>query len=309
MPVDPDLKIILEQIAKLRPEFEGNFTPEDFRNLASSYDSSFGKPVDIREVRDIEIPVGNARLRGRYYSDEPEATSLILYYHGGGFVIGSVDTADGICRMLALHSRSKVISVDYRLAPEHKFPVPLEDSYESYKWVRENAQEFGVDPGRIAVSGDSAGGNLSASLCLKALDNSYPLPKLNVMFYPVVTADTSSESFREYSDNLVLTREMMLWFHGHYMRSDGDILNPYFAPLLSTRLGEMPETIVITAEFDPLRDQGETFLSELRLKSVQATGIRAMGMVHGFLGYFPLSSNVSNILVMAASLTGKKLRD
>lgn len=308
MPVDPDLKSALEQISKVMPEFNTEFSAKEFRDI-TTYDRSFGMQIDVKEVRDISIPVSGTNIKGRLYSNDPESESMILYYHGGGFVIGSIDAADAICRMLAVHSHSKVISVDYRLAPEYKFPVPMEDSYDSYKWVRENAQMLGIDPERIAVSGDSAGGNLSASLCLKALDNNYPLPRLNVMFYPVVTSESSSESFREYSDKLVLTRDMMVWFHSHYMRTEEDSLNPYFSPLLSHRLGEMPETIVITAEFDPLRDQGETFVSALRSKSVEATGIRAMGMVHGFLGYFPVSTNVRNILVMASSLAGKKLRE
>lgn len=309
MPVDPDISLVLQQLSEVRSDFDSSITPQEFRNLADSFDRTFGNEIHIDRVEDIRIPVDKAEIKGRFYSDYPESESLIVYFHGGGFVIGNIDGSDSVCRMIAKKSGSKVISVDYRLAPENKFPVPVEDAFNSYRWIRENAERFGVDVDRIAVSGDSAGGNLSAALCLKAIDDEYPLPKLNVMFYPVVTSDTSSESFREYSNDLILTRGMMNWFHNHYVRSHEDLMNPYFAPILSDKISMMPETIVVTAEFDPLRDQGETYVADLRRNSVKATGIRAMGMIHGFLGYFPVSSNAHNILTMVSSLVGNKLKD
>lgn len=306
MPVDPEIKKLISKMVPYLPEKMDDVTPEEFRELSRSY-RRFTADVPVTKVENLTISAGEVELKGRLYVDDEQSDALIIYYHGGGFVIGNLDSHDGICRMIAKHSRCKVISVDYRLAPEHRFPAAVDDAYRSYKWIRENASKFNVSADRIAVSGDSAGGNLCATLSLKAMDEDFPLPALNLMFYPIVSPDTSSESFREYSEGLYLTKDMMRWFNKYYTSSPMNVSDPLMSPLFSPLLDRMPETIVMTAEFDPLRDQGETYVSTLREKSVTVTGIRAIGMVHGFLGFFPISRSAENFLIMGASLAGRKL--
>lgn len=309
MPIDPDIKEVLEQISPLIPKsFEG-IDPVQFRTLSDSYALASMKKIEIEKVEDIEIPVSGARIKGRLYSDDENSESLIVFFHGGGFVIGSIETHDSVCRVMAKYSKSKVISVDYRLAPEHKFPVAVDDAYDSFKWIRENHEKYGIRKDKIAVSGDSSGANLCVALSLKLRDHKEELPKLVVLFYPFVAPDNTSRSYSEFSEGLSLTSSMMEWFGQQYIKSTEDLTSPYFSPLLSNGLCNMPETIIVTAEFDPLRDQGETFIGALRKRGVRATGMRGVGMIHGFLTFHERSPGAHNILTMTSRLIGDRLEE
>lgn len=309
MPIDPDIKAVLEQIMPLLPESFEDVDPIQFRVLSDSHTFEIMPKIELETVEDIEIPVNDDSVKGRLYAANKGSDSLIVYYHGGGFVMGNIDTHDSVCRTLAKYSGSKVISVDYRLAPEHKFPTAVEDTYYSFKWIRENAQRFGIDKSKIAISGDSAGGNLCVTTCLMLKDNNEELPKLEVLYYPLVAPDLASRSYNEFSEGFFLTGSIMNWFSRQYIRTEADILSPYLSPLLSGNLSNMPETILVTAEYDPLRDQGETFVSALRRRGIHATGIRAMGMIHGFLGFHELSSASHDVLTMTARLIGDRLNE
>lgn len=306
MPVDPEIKNIIDQLAQYRPESTEGLTPARLREISASYGQMISSPP-IKDTEDFGIPVEDGEIGARLYVPDNDTDALIIYFHGGGFVIGDIDSHDGICRMLSRHSGCRIVSVDYRLAPENKFPTAVNDAFYAYRWIRDHADRFGVNPGKIAVSGDSAGGNLCATLSLKAIDEEYPVPAMLIMYYPVVAPDTASQSFREYSRGYYLTAEYMFWFNQHYSRGPEDMLHPYFSPALSPNIGKLPETLVVTAEYDPLRDQGETFVSTLTEKGVKATGIRAEGMVHGFLSFFPASHNARSILSMTASFAGSRL--
>ncbi|MEM0158966.1 MAG: alpha/beta hydrolase [Thermoplasmataceae archaeon] len=268
-------------------------------------------PRDVEDVGDVRAEVFNhhgVEIPMRLYVPEPPGNGLIVYLHGGGFVFGSLDMADALCRRIANASGHRVLSVDYRLAPENKFPAALEDSYEAVKWAYRNAGRIGIDADRICIAGDSAGGNLAIASALKLKDSGEKLPRLIAAFYPSVGNDSVSASQREYAEDYFLRVRDMRYFGTAYMRSPDDVLNPYFSPIAHPNLSGLPETIIVVAENDPLRDQGETFAWKLDNAGVPVTCIRANGMIHGFENFFSLSRAAANVVTMVWSLAGSILR-
>ncbi|PGV52311.1 esterase [Bacillus sp. AFS037270] len=206
----------------------------------------------------------------------------MVYYHGGGWVIGNLDTVEVPCRMLANRSSCVVVSVDYRLAPEHKFPAAADDSYAAAKWVVENAAFIQVDPNRIAVGGDSAGGNLAAVVAKMARDKKEIRLAYQMLIYPVTNHSYATESYTENADGYLLTKDSMIWFWNHYLRNEEDGKNPYASPLQANDLSGLPPALVLTGEFDPLRDEGEAYAERLREAGVQVEETRYDGMIHGY---------------------------
>lgn len=307
MTLDPSMKQILEYINSLElPDFE----KADISELRNMEKQSFqaGNVEDVSSTKEYEIEINDHSLKMRLYKIDDRSRSLIIYLHGGGFVFGSIDLSDSVARHAANISRSNVLSVDYRLAPENKFPAAVNDAYDAFLWTHNNSEELGIDRARIAIAGDSAGGNLAAASILKLTDEGKPLPALQILFYPVLGPDVSSESYREFSDGYLLNDRHMDFFAKSYMNRMEDVFNPYFSPLLHPNLKGLPETIVITAEYDPLRDQGETFVSRLRKSGVEATGFRALGLIHGFINYTGISMAAENTVNMIWSLAGAKLK-
>lgn len=286
-----------------------NVSPQEFRDFNDNSSVALNREeIKIAEVRNLNIPVDGGNIKARLYSNN-ETEALVIYFHGGGFVFGNIDTHDPVCRFLARESGCKVLSVDYRLAPEYRFPTAVNDAYGAYFWALENSNQLGISKERICIAGDSAGSNLCAVLSVKARDNGVRVPRMQLLFYPVVAADTASKSQREFSDGYFLTGAMSAWFMKQYMNSPVDLISPDFAVLNAGNLSGLPETIIFTAEYDPLRDQGETFLSKLRSSGTQATGIRALGMIHGFVSFFGISRSARNYLLMASGLVGEILSD
>jgi acetyl esterase len=233
--------------------------------------------VDTRVIPgSVEIPV--RVYRPTLDQDLP----ALVYFHGGGFVICNLDTHDRLCRNLANASGSVVVSVDYRLAPEHKFPAATEDAYAATRYVAEHAAEFGVDPNRIAVGGDSAGGNLATVVALMARDQGGPSLKFQLLIYPVTDFDDDSPSMREYSHDHFLTRESMDWFIESYMAPASDRRSPYASPWYADLAG-LPAAMVITGECDPLCDQGEAYARKLQSAGVAVELKRYDGMIHPFI--------------------------
>ena len=305
MPVDPEIRTFLDQISALNEIDLDKISPQMFRETMDSSGVALrNSVVDIGKVEDFEIPVNNGTITARLYTPDAGSDSLIVYFHGGGFVFGNTDSYDNVCRFISKHSGSKVLSVNYRLAPEHKFPTAVDDALAAYKWALTNISKMGVVPEKIAISGDSAGGNLCASISLICRDNRIRLPKFQALFYPVVAPDIASHSHREFSNGLFLTGKMSAWFMKQYVTSREDLLDPRYNILGAEDLSGLPETLVITAEFDMLRDQGETFVSKLKEHGTKATGIRALGMVHGFISFYELSNSANNLLSLAARLMG-----
>lgn len=305
MALDPNIAKVLQMISDLRVPNLRDLEVKDIRNLVDN-NMLMKENIEIGRVADMSL--GDENIQARLYEPKDATKSLILYFHGGGFVFGSIESYDSVCRRAAMESRSKVLSVAYRLAPEHKFPTAVEDAFTSYVWARENAMDLDIDPSRIALAGDSAGGNISAVVSLMVKDRGLEKPRLQVLFYPSLGADFFSKSIREFSDVFFLTtRDMLGWFGEMYLRDLTDILNPYFSPIVNPDLSGLPEAIIITAENDSLRDQGEAYIEKLRSAGTPVTGIRAMGMIHSFLKFTPIVPAAADITNMIWSLVGKKL--
>ena len=210
---------------------------------------------------------------------------ILMYFHGGGWVIGSIDSTEGLARYMAAATGCIVISVGYRLAPEHKFPKGLEDCYAATKWAAAQAESFGGDGSRIAVCGDSSGGNLAAAVCLVARDRGGPKIVYQALIYPVLDRNFSTSSYEDNSKGYLLTRRMMVGNWRDYLADEESAINPYAAPLQSRDLSGLPAAYVITVEYDPLRDEGASYANMLRAAGVPVTYVCYAGMVHGFFGY------------------------
>jgi acetyl esterase len=209
---------------------------------------------------------------------------VLMFFHGGGFVICNLDTHDRACRSLANASGCVVVSVDYRLAPEHKFPAAAEDAYSATRYVAEHAGEFGIDPSRIAVAGDSAGGNLATVVAMMARDRGGPALKFQLLIYPVTDfTEHATESEREYGQGYFLDTELMDWFANQYFATEADRHLPYASPLRASDVRHLPPAMIITGECDPLRDQGEAYAEQLRNAGVAVVLKRYEGMIHPFV--------------------------
>jgi acetyl esterase len=231
--------------------------------------------------RTVAGPGGPIPIRV-YWPEVGKTLPVFVYFHGGGWVFGNIDSVDRPCRVLANAAQSIVVNVDYRLAPEHKFPAAVEDAFAAVRYVAEHAQEFGADPSRIAVGGDSAGGNLAAVVCLMARDQGGPPLAFQLLVYPVTDYDDDSPSLREYAEGHLLTRAMIPYFWGHYVSGPDQARDPRASPLQAKNLGGLPPAMVITAECDPIRDQGEAYARRLQESGVPVTLKRYEGAIHVF---------------------------
>ena len=281
MPLDPQVKQIMEQVAALGLPDAHTVSPAEARANAKKRPRAPGP--EVAKVEDRTIPGPDGQVPVRIYTPEGDGPFPILaWYHGGGWVIGDLDMADGTARNLCVGAQCVVVSVDYRLAPETKFPGPAEDCWAATKWMVDNASSINGDPTRLAVGGDSAGGNLAAAMCLMAADLGGPEIALQLLVYPVTDVNFNTVSYSENGEGYSLSKVGMQWFWDHYINGDEDAVNPYAAPLQAKSLAGQPPALVITAEYDPLRDEGEAYAKRLREASVETTATRYDGMIHGF---------------------------
>ncbi|MBU8919354.1 alpha/beta hydrolase [Bacillus sp. FJAT-29953] len=298
--IDPQAWFILKQLESAGAPPMERLTPElarmgDFSLLA-------GAPEEVAKVENRTIPVPGGEIPVRIYTPAGEGPfPALVYYHGGGWVIGNLDTVDVPCRMLANRAGCVVVSVDYRLAPEHKFPTAAEDSYAAAKWVAENAVSIQVDPERIAVGGDSAGGNLAAVVALMAREKGGPSFAYQMLIYPVTNHAYDTDSYRDNAEGYFLTKNTMVWFWNHYLRNEEDGQNPYASPLLAEDLSGLPPALVITAGFDPLRDEGEAYAERLKAAGVPVEATRYDGMIHGFFWMPGVLAEAHNAINQAAN--------
>jgi acetyl esterase len=239
------------------------------------------EPVAQVENRVIPGPVQPIPLR-IYRPTMVEPLPGLVYFHGGGFVICDLDSHDRQCRGLANASGCAVVAVDYRLAPEHKFPAAPQDAYAATRYVAEHSVEFGIDPNRLAVGGDSAGGNLATVVTLMARDRGGPPLRFQLLIYPVVDWEDDSPSMHEYANDHFLTRELMNWFFGHYVANVADGRTPYASPMHAEDVRGLPPAMIITAECDLLRDQGEAYARKLQDAGIPVELKRYEGMIHPF---------------------------
>jgi acetyl esterase len=286
MPIDPQVQAFLEQAAALGLPPMHTLTPAEARaQMAARQNATPGEAVV--KVEDLVIPGSGGDLPIRVYTPSGDAPfPALLFFHGGGWVIGSVDGSDGTCRALANRIGCVVVSVEYRLAPEHTFPAAPDDCYDATKWVAENAAAIGVDPDRIAVSGISAGGNLAAVVALMARDRGGPAIVHQLLVVPATDYDFTRESYTSNGQGYGLTRDAVAWFWDQYVSSEADRLHPYAAPMRAADLRDLPGATVITAEFDPLRDEGQAYAMRLGDAGVSVSYTNYAGMVHGSFSMF-----------------------
>lgn len=283
--LDPIVELLLEVTeARADPPFE-TLEPEEARALVLERMRAIGgaaDPVHAIENRTIPGPGGAIPIRIYRPSAEMQLPAMV-YFHGGGWVVCNLDTHHAICSGLANASGVVVISVDYRLAPDHKFPAAVDDAYAATVWAAENASRLGIDPARISVVGDSAGGNLAAVVAIKCRDENGPSIARQALVYPVTDLSRmDTGSYEEFASGYQLTRADMMWFRKHYLSSDTDRRHPHVSPLLAEDLSGLPPALIITAECDPLRDEGEAYAERLKKAGVAVTLHRYDGMIHPF---------------------------
>ncbi|GAB3499720.1 alpha/beta hydrolase [Amycolatopsis cihanbeyliensis] len=298
MPLHPEARAVIAEgeaaAATLEP---GALSPAEMRErFARSWRPPRDPaPVGDRYERDIPGPGGNLRIRVYRPVGEGPFPALV-WFHGGGWVIGSLDENEATCRALCRGAEVVVISVDYRLAPEHPFPAAAEDAFAAVCWVAGHGAELAVDSRRIAVGGESAGGNLAAVSALMARDHGGPGLVLQLLASPV-TAPPSEDraSYRDFAEGYFLSKASMDWFFEQYPRSAADLVNPYLAPLAAEDLGGLPPALVLTAEYDPLRDEGEEYAHRLLTAGVLCELARYPGQIHGFFALLTEQLSISAV--------------
>jgi acetyl esterase len=286
MPLDPQVQTLLQLIKQANQPEPWQLTPDQARESYLTRVNRLKVNEPIHRTEDRRIPGPGSHIPIRIYTPRElkpgEKLPVLLWYHGGGFVIGSLDTHDSACRMLANRADCLVVSVDYRLAPEHKFPAAVEDCETALKWVALHAVEFGGDPQVLAVGGDSAGGNLAAAVAILARDAAHPKLAFQLLVYPCVAPEPETPSHYQFKEGHVLSRNSITYFYKQYLRSGKDTKDFRFAPLVLDDLSGLPPALVIVAGFDPLRDEGVEYAKRLIEAGNQVRLTNYEGMVHGF---------------------------
>jgi len=243
------------------------------------------KDIPIGKSEDLEVKGPHGSIPLRIYTPEGATGSLpvLVFYHGGGWVIGSRNSHDALCRSIANKGQFLIISVDYRMGPEAKFPAAVDDAYAALLWAQENASRYNGDTSRIAVGGDSAGGNLSAVTCLMAKEKSTPLPVFQWLIYPATNMDMDSQSHQDFAEGYFLTNPLMEWFQGHYLNGAEDRNNWKASPLKAESVSDLPPALVQTAGFDPLKDEGKAYSDRLNAEGGRSAYTDYPGMIHGFI--------------------------
>jgi acetyl esterase len=279
----------MTMLSEAYPDIGGEATDADeIRRLIAALPAPDVPLPEVGRIEDRTIPLGERRAAGaRIYwpPDTRDTPAVIMYFHGGGWVIGDLESHDPACRNLCLLTGSIVVSLDYERAPRNAFPSQVEDAYAAARWVAGNAAELGGDPGRIAVAGDSSGGNLAAVVTLMARDRGGPEIKYQLLIYPVTDADFTTPSYVDNGNGYFLTERRMRWYWEQYVPDEASRSNPYASPLRADDLSGLPPAYVISAEYDPLRDEVEAYAERLREAGNVVTLRRFDGMFHGFFTF------------------------
>ena len=236
-------------------------------------------------TKDHQISVGSEEILVRQYTplDNTETQEALVYFHGGGWVIGSVETHNELCESLCLKLGFKIFSVDYRLSPEYKYPTPFNDCLAAYDWVVDNSADLNVKENNVSVGGDSAGGNLAAAVCLKQKELMKSPPKAQLLIYPVTDLQFQTQSIqKDCAEGFMLTKVAMEWFAEQYLESTDSIMDPLVSPLLADSLEGLPPAVLVTAGFDPLRDEGNSYAEKLKNSKVKVFHKEYLGFIHGF---------------------------
>jgi acetyl esterase len=305
--LDAQLLLRMQRLANIPGMSQG--TPEQARrHLDEESVLVSGRPMAGVDVRDLRIDTIGARLYTP--SGLAEGSPLLVFYHGGGFVLGSLHSHDNTCRFLAKHAQVRVLSVDYRLAPEHPFPAGVLDAVAAFEYAHAHARELGADPAAIAVGGDSAGGNLATVTAYLAVQAGGPKPAYQLLFYPTTDSTVRTRSQELFAERFLLTQEDMDWFMANYATSEEDKHDPRYSPMLAPDLTGMPPAYIATAGFDPLRDEGEAYAERLRVAGVPVVLSRHADLIHGYANFVAVGTRFREALFEAvgALRTGLKIR-
>ena len=311
--LDPQARAVIDLvISSGRPAYH-QLSPKDARQLfRETRPASTPTPPQIGMVRDLTAdgPLGPIPLRVYRPAGVPASTPLavLVFFHGGGWVIGDLETHDVLCRQLTAGSGVSVVSVDYRLAPEHKFPAAVDDAWAATRWVVAHAGELAVDASRLAVGGDSAGGNLAAVVALLARGKGAPAIAVQVLIYPVTDLVGETRSYRDFAEGYLLTREGMRWFIAHYLTAEAEAVDWRASPLRAQSLAGLPPALIVTAGFDPLRDEGEAYAERLRDAGVRVDSVCYGGMIHGFVPMGRLLDTAGRAISLIAGSLSQALR-
>ena len=283
MPLDAQIESVMEQVAALGFPPSHTVSAQEARSNAKARPR--GKGPDVHKVEDIKIPSDAGPIPARIYTPSDETSlPVLVWFHGGGWVVGDLESADATARHLCNESSSVIISIDYRLAPETKFPGASDDCYTATQWVSENASSLNADPDKIAVGGDSAGGNLAAVVSLMARDKQGPNIGFQLLVYPVTEMNFNTKSYIDNAEGYQLSRDGMIWYWDHYLEDKEAANNPYASPMKAQSLQNLPPALIITAEYDPLRDEGKAYAERLKAEGVTTQYTMYSGMIHGFFG-------------------------
>ncbi len=298
--LDAGVRRLLEQIDALGAPPLNTLSPTEARIAAANRDPAIsGTPEPVASIENLHIPGPAGEIPIRVYKGGTHASNPgMVFFHGGGWVVCGLDTHDVICRAIARRSASTVVAVDYRLAPEHKFPAAVEDAFAATQWVAANAARLAIDPSRLTVGGDSAGGNLATVVSMLARDHGGPSIACQALVYPVADLGSiATPSYEEFAEGCNLTRAMMVWFRNHYLTNEADGLHPHASPLRAPNLANLPPALILSAECDPLRDEAEAYAARLRNAGVTVLLHRYDGMIHPFFsmsGAIPQAQHALN---------------
>jgi acetyl esterase len=313
MALDPQAQDVIDLVIKSgRPAYH-TLSPNDARQLfRETRPASTPTPPEIGAVRNLAADGPGGAIPLRVYRPAGVAAGAplpgLVYFHGGGWVIGDLDTHDVQCRQLTAEAGITVVAVDYRLAPEHKFPAALDDAWAATRWVVAHGSELGIDARRLAVAGDSAGGNLAAVVALLARDAGGPAISLQVLVYPVTDLGAESQSYSDFAEGYMLTRESMRWFTNHYLKSPIEARDWRASPIHAASLAGLPPALVVTAGYDPLRDEGAAYAARLTEAGVRVDYVCYGGMIHGFMPMGRLIDTGNRALSHVAATLRQALR-
>lgn len=307
MTLDPQVEFVLELVEKAKlPQF-CDLSPQKARELFDSTAPKLdAKPRPVYFWEEIIIPGPANDIRIRLYIsrklEKGELLPVLVYFHGGGFVVGSLNSYDSLCRNLANRVDCIVASVDYRLAPEHKFPAATEDCYAALCWIVDNLKRFGGNRNKIATAGDSAGGNLAAVTSIRARNDGGPKLVHQLLIYPVIASEPETKSHHKFAEGFLLTRRNILWFYKNYLRTEEDVFDPRFSPILEKDLSNLPKTTIVLAGYDPLYDEGLAYSQRLKSDGNEVEVLDYNGMIHGFIAFSDVVDGADECLNRCATL-------
>lgn len=286
MTLDPQAKWVLDIAEQANAPLLEDMSAEDAK---TAYEERALKlcfqdvPIGKSEDLDIAGPHGPIPIRLYHPVNGAEKLPVLIYYHGGGWIIGSRDSHDALCRSISNQGSFLVVSVDYRMGPEAKFPAAVDDSIAAMNWVSDTITQYGGDKTKIAVSGDSAGGNLSAVVCLAATENQCPMPAFQWLIYPATDMVMETNSHQQFSEGYFLTKNLLNWFQDHYLSSPEDKNDWRASPIRAKSIASVPSALVQTAGFDPLKDEGKAYADRMSAEGVDVAYTEYPGMIHGFI--------------------------